>query len=255
MPLDDHLKIDTPEQVALELPVGGIGSRFVAVAIDTVLQVLLTLGLAILLLVASLVLGDSISRTWFVGAALPVVAVLFTFAVYWGYFALFEIFWSGRTPGKYYAGIRVIKESGRPINAYEAIARNVVRVIDFMPVAYGVGVIVMLCNRNSRRLGDFVAGTVVVHERQLADLRPTWTSGARGAAQAAFARVTPQELALVEAYLQRRFDLEPLVREQRAGQIAQRISQTTGVEREPQESIDDYLEKAARQARDTARYR
>ena len=249
MPLDDHLTIETPEQVALELPVAGVGSRFVAVAIDTVLQVLLALGAVFLVAMAGLVFRDSLPS---IG---PVGVVLFTFMVYWGYFATFEIVWSGRTPGKYYAGIRVIKESGRPIGAYEAIARNVVRVIDFMPVAYGVGVIVMLLNRNSRRLGDFVAGTVVVHEQQLADLRPTWTAGDRGAPQVAFARVSPQELALIETYLQRRFELEPLVREERGEQIARRISQTTGVGRESHESVDDYLEKAARQARDNARFR
>jgi len=250
---DEHLKIDTPEQVALELPIAGVGSRFVAVAVDTVLQFLLyAIGAVVLLIGVGSGVGASLRSA---GMAGPVLLVLFIFAVYWGYFALFEIFWSGRTPGKYYAGIRVIKESGRPINAIEAIARNVLRTIDFMPFAYGVGVIVMLLNRHSRRLGDFVAGTVVVYEQQLADLRPTWTSGERGPAQPAFARVTPQELALVEMYLQRRFDLEPLVREERAEQIARRIAHTTGVERQPHESIDDYLENAARQARDNARFR
>ena len=64
------------------------------------------------------------------------------------------------------ARIRVIKESGRPINAYEAIGRNFVRIIDFLPGMYGVGVLCMLLNRYSRRLGDYVAGTVVVHDRR-----------------------------------------------------------------------------------------
>ena len=120
MPLDDeHLKIDTPEQVALELPIAGVGSRFVAVAIDTVLQFLLyAIGGVVLLIGLGYGVGLPVEGAGVAGQAL---LVLFVFAVYWGYFALFEIFWSGRTPGKYYAGIRVIKESGRPINAFEAI--------------------------------------------------------------------------------------------------------------------------------------
>jgi len=245
--IDDHLRIDTPEQVSLELPLAGVGSRFVAVAIDTLLQVLLFLGAAVAFVFVPSALG--------LAQLGPAAAIIVAFCVYWGYFALFEIFWSGRTPGKRAADIRVIKESGRPINAYEAIARNVVRVIDLLPGTYGVGVIVMLLNRQSRRLGDFVAGTVVVHEKQLADLRPTWTSGGRHASQAAFARVSTQELTLVETYLQRRFELAPDVREQRAAQIARRISKTTAIECPPEKSIDEFLEDVARQVRDSAGYR
>src|SRR6185295_15315903 len=104
----------------------------------------------------------------------PALGILFTFCVYWGYFAFFEIIWSGRTPGKRIASIRVIKESGRPLNAYEAIGRNVLRAIDFLPVMYGLGVVVMMLNRQSRRIGDFVAGTVVVYDTATDQLAPDW---------------------------------------------------------------------------------
>jgi uncharacterized RDD family membrane protein YckC len=252
VPLDEHLKIDTPEQVALELPVAGIGSRFLAIAVDTLLQVALYIGGALLVLAGVFIFGRAANAFFVIGS---VVFILFMFLMYWGYFVVFEILWSGRTPGKRYAGIRVIKESGRPINAYEAIGRNVLRVIDFLPAGYGVGLFVMLLNRHSRRLGDYVAGTVVVYERQLAELRPTWLDGERGAAHPGFSRVTPQELALVEAYLQRRFDLDPLVRDERSEQIAQRISDRTGVARRADQSVDDFLEEVARHVRDTARFR
>jgi len=247
---DDHLRIDTPEQLSLELPLAGVGSRFVAIVADTVLQAALfiVIGLALVFLPAVAGLRGFAQLG-------PVAVVLLIFVLYWGYYALFEIFWSGRTPGKRLAGIRVIKDSGRPINAYEAIARNVVRVIDFMPGGYAVGVIVMLLNSHSKRLGDFVAGTVVVHEKQLADLRPTWASGERHAPHPGVTRVTAQELALVETYLQRRFDLDPLVRDERAEQIVRRISQTSGIERPPHQSLDEFLEDVARQVRDNARFR
>ena len=58
------------------------------------------------------------------------MAIFIGFAIYWGYFAIFEILWKGQTPGKRFAGIRVIKESGRPINAFEAIGRNLMRAVD-----------------------------------------------------------------------------------------------------------------------------
>jgi hypothetical protein len=80
--------------------------------------------------------------------------------------AFFEIIWSGRTPGKRLAHVRVVKESGRAMTAYDAIARNVLRAIVFLPVMYGVGVLVMMLNRQSRRIGDYVAGTIVVHDRR-----------------------------------------------------------------------------------------
>src|SRR5438445_1721224 len=108
----EQLKIDTPEQIALELPLAGIGSRFLAIAIDTLIQVALYVitGLVFLL---TLPLGSSVFM--FLPRLIgPAMAVFILFAIYWGYFAIFEILWKGQTPGKRYAGIRVIKESGRP---------------------------------------------------------------------------------------------------------------------------------------------
>jgi uncharacterized RDD family membrane protein YckC len=250
--LDDQLKIDTPEQVALELPIAGVGSRCVAMTVDTLLQ-----GVAIIafLLIMFMMQRGPVAVAGVITVVGPIAVIVLSSIAYWSYFALFEFFWSGRTPGKRLAGIRVIKESGRPITAYEAAARNVLRAVDFLPVAYGVGIVVMVANRHSRRLGDFVAGTVVVYETQFADVRPTWTTGDGGSVRAGFSQVTAQELALVERYLERRIDLAPLVREERGEQIMRHIVGKTGVEREPAQSVDEYLEMVARQVRDTARYR
>ena len=89
---------------------------------------------------------------------MPAVVLIFLFCVYWGYFAFFEIIWKGQTPGKRYAGIRVIKETGRPIDSFEAIGRNLMRAVDGLPGIYGVGLLCMMLNKQNRRLGDFVAG-------------------------------------------------------------------------------------------------
>jgi uncharacterized RDD family membrane protein YckC len=246
------LTIDTPEQIALELPVAGIGSRFLAVAVDTVLQVSMfvagSLTLAVFTPPAALR-----STLALVG---PAAAILFGFSVYWGYFALFEIIWSGRTPGKRLAGIRVIKESGRPINAFEAIGRNVLRVIDFLPAMYVVGVVCMMLNRNSRRLGDYVAGTVVVHDKRTEDVRPDWNmTEAAHLSSAQLLQMPFEELVLIETYLHRRFELEPRVRNDRADQIVRRIVEKTGLSPDSNQPVEEFLEAVARQIRDTARFR
>ena len=245
----EQLKIDTPEQIALELPLAGIGSRFLAIAIDTLIQIALYLltGLIFLLLLPA---GFSIFRS--LG---PAIAIFIVFAIYWGYFALFEIIWKGQTPGKRVAGIRVIKESGRPINAFEAIGRNLMRAVDFLPGIYGVGLVCMMLNKQSRRLGDFVAGTVVVHEKPTDQVRPTWNTAAESvSASGGVGQVTPEELVLIETYLSRRFDLEPEVRLRTAIQIAERIKAKTGLQPQSHQHVDDFLEEAARRVRDSGRF-
>src|SRR5437899_2974635 len=193
---DDQLNIETPEQVVLELPVSGIGSRFLALAVDTFLQFVLYVAATL-----ALVYGvPQIGRRWLplLVQLGPAAAILIGFCIYWGYFAFFEILWIGRTPGKRLAGIRVIKESGRPINAYEAIGRNIMRAIDFLPALSGLGVIVMMLNRNSRRLGDYLAGTVVIHDRKSEGSRPEWrVSADRAPSALPLANVTLDELVLI----------------------------------------------------------
>jgi hypothetical protein len=80
------------------------------------------------------------------------------------YFMLFEIFWNGQTPGKRWLGLRVIRENGYPIRAVDAVVRNLVRIVDALPSGYAIGLLVMLFNARSKRLGDFAAGTIVVRE-------------------------------------------------------------------------------------------
>jgi uncharacterized RDD family membrane protein YckC len=251
----DQLQIDTPEQIALELPLAGIGSRFLGLAIDTLLQFALYVIGALAFAFAGIAgQGTAISRI--PSAWGPAIFILFIFCVYWGYFAFFEILWKGQTPGKRLAKIRVIKESGRPINAYEAIARNLLRAIDGLPGMYGVGIVCMMFNGQNRRIGDFVAGTVVVHDQRTDEVRPDWNTAVEAAlTNPQLAQVTSEELVLIETYLQRRFQLDLFVRNRTASQIASRITAKTGLQRDPNQSTDDFLEAVARQIRDTARFR
>ena len=162
----DQLNIETPEQVDLRFPIAGIGSRFLALLTDSFVQFVAEMVLVVFfVLVVSASqrsamgqMSDTAAK-WFVAGAF-----LFHFLLYWGYFSLFEAFWNGQTPGKRLLKIRVIKDSGRQITFFEALARNLLRMVDLL-FFYLVGVVCMLCNKQQKRLGDFVAGTIVVHER------------------------------------------------------------------------------------------
>lgn len=159
----DSLKIDTPENVTFQYEVAGIGSRFVAALVDTVLILLLQVPLiGVLVLVASqfsALSPSAVGLAWTL-AILGLVSFLFL----WGYYIFFEMLWNGQTPGKRWIGLRVIRLDGTPVTASEVVIRNLVRVLDILPTAYGVGIVTMFISENSRRLGDLAAGTVVVHE-------------------------------------------------------------------------------------------
>ena len=253
----DDLQIDTPEQITLELPLAGIGSRFLGLAIDTILQFILGL-LGILVLAFA---GSNISLwryfSWVPTNWGPALVLIFLFCLYWGYFGFFEILWKGQTPGKRLAKIRVIKDSGRPINAYEAVGRNLLRAIDVLPSFYGVGIICMMLNRDHKRLGDYVAGTVVVHDRPGEQIRPDWGTNSKDSStfMQEVSALGPDELVLIETYLQRRTNLDPVVRDSAAHQITARITAKTGLQRGPMESYDEFLESVASRIRDTARFR
>lgn len=220
MPALEKLNIDTPEQVALEFSLATIGSRFLAVAIDTIIQI----ACAIVLL---LVVAAAIWATGALGlAARPwVLAVLVIggFVIYYGYFAVFETLWNGQTPGKRVIGLRVIHASGRPISAWEAILRNVVRLVDQMPAIYAIGIVSVFVTERSQRLGDLAAGTVVVHER-LAEALESVAPQRRAARSAHGARrLAPEEISVIELFFSRRGQLDGYVRRHTAHQIARRV--------------------------------
>ena len=161
--MDEHITISTPEQVAFQYEVAGIGSRFVASLLDH-----LILGLALMLIwCGGLALGMSSFAVDGTGAGfylLLSLIVLVIFLLFWGYFVVFETLWNGQTPGKRAGRLRVIRRSGEPVGAGEVMVRNLVRLIDLMPGFYGIGLISMFADKESRRLGDFAAGTIVIRE-------------------------------------------------------------------------------------------
>lgn len=249
----DKLTIDTPEQVHLEFTLAGIGSRFMAAFLDIVIEVIgyLVLFLLSLLFFSSGLVNESRSVWW------EAIFGLVLFCINWGYYAVFEALWKGQTPGKRWAGIRVIKDSGRPINAFEAITRNLIRVVDFLPAFYGFGVITMLLNAKNRRLGDFVAGTIVVHESSDRESNiffntPTKTEFVLHQA----ASLTLQEAELIETFLGRRLDLPMEVRHTNSRRIADMISKRLNVPQESRPADDEnFLELMVKEFRSRAQYR
>jgi uncharacterized RDD family membrane protein YckC len=224
-PDSDQLSIQTPELVDIEMPLAGIGSRFIAILVDTLIwaAALLILGLMFYAISPAVEAFSQISYQWQIA--------LWFFAVFllnWGYFTLFEAFWNGQTPGKRVAKIRVIQRSGRSIGFFESLARNLVRYVDQIPFFYAVGVIVMFITRQHQRLGDLAAGTLVVRERRaplpappsanvpdfaVADRYAAWDVSA----------VTSFELVTVRRFLERRAQLDPAARGRLGWELAERL--------------------------------
>ncbi|HKZ69048.1 MAG TPA: RDD family protein [Anaerolineales bacterium] len=226
---DDYVSIDTPENVAFGYKVAGIGSRFLAALVDTiiiaVLQIVVLLTLWLIFLAASDIGwirrgvagdngggGDDTALFAWVLAFFGLIA----FAFFWGYYILFEMIWNGQSIGKRWLGLRVIKTDGTPITLTESIVRNLIRLVDFLPAYYGVGVVTMFINDQSRRLGDLAAGTLVVHDRGAVTLESLAVKPAApsvlhsaSAAVATFPveRLNTREIQIAEDFLRRKNEL------------------------------------------------
>jgi uncharacterized RDD family membrane protein YckC len=257
MSSSDKLTIETPEQTPLEFPLAGIGSRFLAIALDTLLQMAAMWVIGIVLILMAIPLSRFFAG---IGAWAFAIIIFSIFSIQFGYFALFEALWNGQTPGKRWTHLRVIKDSGRPISAYDAILRNLLRIVDALPTLYATGLITMLISRENKRVGDYAAGTVVVHEKPLQAVGSIWNVPPTSALAQAMplsssAQINPEELQLVEAFLERRGSLEPDVRWAMARQIADRIGTRVGVLPEARPDSEKFLEAVAEQRRASARFR
>jgi uncharacterized RDD family membrane protein YckC len=151
-----------------------------------------------------------------------VTYLILVFLVTWGYYPLFEGFWNGRTPGKRLQRIRVVRSDGQPVTLGPVLVRNLVRVVDFLPSSYGVGVVTMVVTARSQRLGDLAAGTIVIRERPLPPPAPL-ALGPDVAADAALdtTALSEREYALVRSFLERRASLTPAARRHLATQLAE----------------------------------
>lgn len=172
--LQEEYTIDTPENVTFAYNVVGIGSRFIGALIDTLILAGALLLVNLLFVILSGIAEGIDGRLfdpfddvvgWTEGVLLAIYAII-NFVLFWGYYIFFELMWNGQTPGKRVAKIQVLRLDGNPIGFTEVAIRNLVRIIDFLPFGYGLGLSFMFFNRHARRLGDFAAGTIVVRAKR-----------------------------------------------------------------------------------------
>lgn len=149
--------IVTPEGVPIQLELGGLASRIFAFLIDSLLMTLLD---SVLLLIFGLGLG------WLGYAELSRTLIpLITFGVFFGYHVFQEWLWDGQTVGKKLLKIRVVRTNGQPIGFWESLGRNFMRILDVYTM--GLGIVCMMFNRDERRFGDFIAGTLVIAQKNV----------------------------------------------------------------------------------------
>lgn len=230
----DRFVVETPENIRFGYDIADIGSRFLAVLIDTLIQGVLY----VILFFTMAVLVSQLTRLdlpdW-LNDAFGIFAVVALFLIQFGYFMFFEIILNGQTPGKRLFGLRVIKDNGYPLSPLDSVIRNLVRIIDFFPFAYGIGLVTMFSNARAKRLGDFAAGTIVVKMRQqvrLQDLKPVTpapgpTPQTSIHPPAGLTRLEESDIALIESFLGRRATL------QNGDALARQLAQQMALKMDP----------------------
>jgi uncharacterized RDD family membrane protein YckC len=220
MEYEDRVRIATPEGVDVELTLAGIGSRFIAAILDFMLQVTFIVAVAVVLDQT----GRLEEEADAVGAAIFAIAFFLTFFFY---DVLFEVRSRGRTPGKRWTGLRVVRTGGRPVTFVPSCIRNVLRLVDILPALYAIGMLFIFFTKRNQRLGDVAAGTLVVRDRPGGPREPQRASVARAPAvgDAAWdvSAVSVQDLGTVRQFLDRRADLSADSRRELAEELERRL--------------------------------
>ncbi len=220
----NRVKSQTPESVELEFVLAGVGNRTQALIIDYLLW---SLALFFLLVVWGLVYTQI---TWFRSESarlwLAAIQILILFGVYIGYFVLFETIWSGQTPGKRYVKIRVIRDDGRNVGIQQSVLRALLRPIDDILF---LGLLLIMFTPQEKRLGDWVAGTILIQEGQAVTAQKVDVSAAATdlatwlIEKGQIAALTPDEFATIRKYLYRYPDLNHAAKMEVSDRLAQRL--------------------------------
>jgi uncharacterized RDD family membrane protein YckC len=206
-PLETDVAIETPEHIVFRYRVAGPARRALAYLLDLIIcyGALIVVGLLVLLAAGSASsMGEDVSGLAKAGAGVMLVALFF---VQWVYFVIVETVW-GRSPGKAALGLRVLTSEGRPIGFSHAALRNLLRAADALPVANLLGVAFMASTQKFQRIGDLVAGTMVIvaDDRTLAEPIRLWPSASPQELASLPDRVAldPDERMALELFLRRR---------------------------------------------------
>lgn len=227
MRTQDHLTVATPEDVEVTLPIAGVGSRAMAAIIDLLIMFVL---LWLVLFVLSLI-GGAAAGAGEVGVAIIVAGSLIAaFVILFGYHLVTELWFRGRSPGKRAMGVHVEREDGLPLDLSSSARRNLLRIVDFLPLFYSVGLVSVLVTDRRQRLGDLVAGTVVLKDEKPAPGTGFLLLTPRVAADWAawdVSGVTEDDLLLIRRFLARRPSLTEHARVDLANRISARMHPRT----------------------------
>jgi len=209
----NRITLQTPESVELEFLLAGIGNRSLALLIDYIVWgsmlfvFTMTVGIFNQLItgIFKQIFGSQ-ANLW-----LSAIALMIFFLIYVGYFVFFEVIWQGQTPGKRYTKIRVIRDDGRRESIQQALLRALLRPFDDLLT---IGFFLILLGKQEKRLGDIVAGTLVIQEEYL--VAPSFQVSSQGEEFVAelletanIAQLKPDDFALIREYLQRRKNISP----------------------------------------------
>ena len=241
-----RLEVETPDHVVLRYDLAGAGNRGFAAVVDFVIA-------TIIAFTANLILswlGVFNQASFFLLGGLTLIVAL---VLIWAYFILLEWLWNGQTIGKRMYRLRVINEDGSPAQFTAVLIRNLLRLVDFLPALYGVGVLVIVLSPKSQRLGDLAAGTYVVRApRPQIDWFSLRTVTPLGAGMTAETRRLPGEAQrLVREFVAREAELAPAERARIAAVIAAKLRAYT-VEDQASQSDIDLIHAIARSLRATA---
>jgi uncharacterized RDD family membrane protein YckC len=201
------LDVATPERVALALPVAGIGFRSIAYLLDATLLFLFWISAYFLF---SLLRVDFIGTFLGFSSLVKTLALLGGFATQWIYWTACETAGRGQTPGKRALGIRVVSDDGSAVTVLQSAVRNLCRIVDFLPFCYGVGLLAMLVSRENRRLGDLLAGTLLIREERIELRKYDQVVPAKppaGAVPAMSERLAAEDVELILSFLSRSGEL------------------------------------------------
>jgi uncharacterized RDD family membrane protein YckC len=235
--------LQTPESVELEFTLAGIGNRAYALLIDYIVLGFIILIFFLLWLLLSTQLTELAEnligngdRLWL---WLIAIELLIGFFTYVGYFVFFEALWQGQTPGKRYVKIRVIRDDGRPISLQQSTLRALLRPIDDI---FFLGVFLIALGKREKRLGDWVAGTLVVQEeRPVSSANFVLSEEAKILAkqlqgEADLSRLLPEDFAVIREYLQRSQAMIPQARSELSRQLAHQIKDIIALEQVPEKT-------------------
>jgi uncharacterized RDD family membrane protein YckC len=226
----NKITLQTPESVELEFTLAGIGNRAQALMVD---YVLLTGLIAVVIFTGTILFPQftPVVRKWYLA-----IGLLVTFSIFVGYFIFFESLWQGQTPGKRYAKIRVIRDDGRPTGLSQATLRALLRPIDDV---LSIGFLMIVFNKQEKRLGDLIAGTVVIQEERpsidqkliLSNLTESFATQLQEVSNLSL--LLPDDFASIREFLQRRQHLQPEARKTLSRQLALQLKSILELEAIP----------------------